>query len=112
MLTLHTRLKEQRPNITRLYKELKNEESKPQSKDREGTDLDWLEFELYFRGDLLGGDCQVRALVMTIGLDLPKQILEAQIEALKPENLENEDVGVMIRNDIPKKSSEPTPMEL
>nr|GFA25329.1 putative reverse transcriptase domain-containing protein [Tanacetum cinerariifolium] len=34
---------------------------------------------------------QVRALVMTIGLDLPKQILEAQIEALKPENLENED---------------------
>ncbi|GKB42387.1 putative reverse transcriptase domain-containing protein [Tanacetum coccineum] len=37
---------------------------------------------------------RVRALVMTIGLDLPKQILEAQIEALKPENLENEDVGV------------------
>ncbi|GJX43929.1 putative reverse transcriptase domain-containing protein [Tanacetum coccineum] len=36
---------------------------------------------------------RVRALVMTIGLDLPKQILEAQIEALKPENLENEDVG-------------------
>ncbi|GKE00076.1 putative reverse transcriptase domain-containing protein [Tanacetum coccineum] len=31
---------------------------------------------------------RVRALVMTIGLDLPKQILEAQIEALKPENLE------------------------
>nr|GEX95685.1 putative reverse transcriptase domain-containing protein [Tanacetum cinerariifolium] len=28
---------------------------------------------------------RVRALVMTIGLDLPKQILEAQIEALKPE---------------------------
>nr|GEY86108.1 putative reverse transcriptase domain-containing protein [Tanacetum cinerariifolium] len=38
---------------------------------------------------------RVRALVMTIGLDLPKQILEAQIEALKPENLEKEDVGVM-----------------
>nr|GEX63340.1 putative reverse transcriptase domain-containing protein [Tanacetum cinerariifolium] len=34
---------------------------------------------------------RVRSLVMTIGLDLPKQILEAQIEALKPENLENED---------------------
>ncbi|GKE49080.1 putative reverse transcriptase domain-containing protein [Tanacetum coccineum] len=32
---------------------------------------------------------------MTIGLDLPKQILEAQIEALKPENLENENVGVL-----------------
>nr|GEW97004.1 reverse transcriptase domain-containing protein [Tanacetum cinerariifolium] len=28
---------------------------------------------------------------MNIGLDLPKQILEAQIKALKPENLENED---------------------
>ncbi|GJT43634.1 putative reverse transcriptase domain-containing protein [Tanacetum coccineum] len=49
----------------------------------------------------------VRALVMTIGLDLPKRILEAQIEALKPENLENEDVGGMIRNDIPKEKLEP-----
>ncbi|GJU23536.1 putative reverse transcriptase domain-containing protein [Tanacetum coccineum] len=29
----------------------------------------------------------VRALVMTISLDLPKQILKAHIEALKPENL-------------------------
>ncbi|GKE27545.1 putative reverse transcriptase domain-containing protein, partial [Tanacetum coccineum] len=38
----------------------------------------------------------VRALVMTIGLDLPKQILEAQIEARKPENLESEDVGGML----------------
>nr|GEZ17903.1 putative reverse transcriptase domain-containing protein [Tanacetum cinerariifolium] len=36
---------------------------------------------------------RVRALVMTISLNLPKQILEAQIEALKPENLEKEDVG-------------------
>nr|GEV76163.1 putative reverse transcriptase domain-containing protein [Tanacetum cinerariifolium] len=35
---------------------------------------------------------RVRALVMIIGLDLPKQILEAQIKALKPDNLENEDV--------------------
>nr|GEX58935.1 hypothetical protein [Tanacetum cinerariifolium] len=34
---------------------------------------------------------RVRAFVMTTGLDLLKQILEAQIEALKPENLENED---------------------
>ncbi|GJT05528.1 putative reverse transcriptase domain-containing protein [Tanacetum coccineum] len=50
---------------------------------------------------------QVRALVMTIGLDLPKRILEAQIEALKPENLENEDVGGMIRKDIPKEKLEP-----
>ncbi|GKB76501.1 putative reverse transcriptase domain-containing protein [Tanacetum coccineum] len=36
---------------------------------------------------------QVRVLVMTIGLNLPIQILEAQIEARKPENLKNEDVG-------------------
>nr|GEX43290.1 putative reverse transcriptase domain-containing protein [Tanacetum cinerariifolium] len=49
----------------------------------------------------------VRALVMTIGLDLPKQILEAQIEALKPENLENKDVGGMIKKDIPKEKLEP-----
>ncbi|GJU50346.1 putative reverse transcriptase domain-containing protein [Tanacetum coccineum] len=45
---------------------------------------------------------RVRALVMTIGLDLPKRILEAQIEAQKPENLVNEDVGGIIRRDIPK----------
>ncbi|GJR82508.1 putative reverse transcriptase domain-containing protein [Tanacetum coccineum] len=44
---------------------------------------------------------RVRALVMTIGLDLPKRILEAQIEAQKPENLVNEDVGGIIRRDIP-----------
>ncbi|GKD85756.1 putative reverse transcriptase domain-containing protein [Tanacetum coccineum] len=36
---------------------------------------------------------RVRALVMTIGLDFPKQILEAQIEAQKPENIKNENVG-------------------
>nr|GEV65413.1 reverse transcriptase domain-containing protein [Tanacetum cinerariifolium] len=50
---------------------------------------------------------QVRALVMTIGLDLPRQILEAQIEALKAENIEKEDVGGMIRKDIPKEKLEP-----
>ncbi|GKE69764.1 putative reverse transcriptase domain-containing protein [Tanacetum coccineum] len=44
---------------------------------------------------------------MTISLDLPKQILEAQIEALKPKNLEKEDVGGMIRKDIPKERLEP-----
>ncbi|GJV82994.1 putative reverse transcriptase domain-containing protein [Tanacetum coccineum] len=48
-----------------------------------------------------------RALVMTIGLDLPKQILNAQTEAQKPENLKNEDVGGMIRKDIPKEKLEP-----
>ncbi|GJU60541.1 putative reverse transcriptase domain-containing protein [Tanacetum coccineum] len=56
----------------------------------------WLEFNL-----------RVRALVMTIGLNLPKRILEAQIEAQKPENLVNEDVGGMIRKDIPKEKLEP-----
>nr|GEV21422.1 retrotransposon protein, putative, Ty3-gypsy subclass [Tanacetum cinerariifolium] len=39
---------------------------------------------------------KVRALVMTIGLDLPKQVLEAQTEARKPENLKSEDVGGML----------------
>ncbi|GJZ37266.1 putative reverse transcriptase domain-containing protein [Tanacetum coccineum] len=50
---------------------------------------------------------RVRALVMTIGLDLPKQILNAQTEAQKPENLKNEDVGGMIRKDIAKEKLEP-----
>nr|GEY86051.1 retrotransposon protein, putative, Ty3-gypsy subclass [Tanacetum cinerariifolium] len=49
----------------------------------------------------------VRALVMTISLVLPKQILAAQIEALKPENLKKEDEGGMIRTDIPKERLEP-----
>ncbi|GJS92820.1 putative reverse transcriptase domain-containing protein [Tanacetum coccineum] len=43
---------------------------------------------------------------MTIGLDLPKQILEAQIEARKPENLENEDVGGVGCHDMLPKSSQ------
>ncbi|GKB15947.1 hypothetical protein Tco_0849870 [Tanacetum coccineum] len=49
---------------------------------------------------------RVRALVMTIGLDLPKQILNAHTEAQKPENLKHEDVGGMIRKDIPKEKLE------
>ncbi|GKB21515.1 putative reverse transcriptase domain-containing protein [Tanacetum coccineum] len=44
---------------------------------------------------------------MTISLDLPKQILNAQTKAQKPENLKNEDVGGMIRKDIPKEKLEP-----
>nr|GEV68115.1 reverse transcriptase domain-containing protein [Tanacetum cinerariifolium] len=48
----------------------------------------------------------VRALVMTIGLDIPRQILKAHIEALKPENLEKEDISGMIRKDIPKEKFE------
>ncbi|GKA65354.1 putative reverse transcriptase domain-containing protein, partial [Tanacetum coccineum] len=50
---------------------------------------------------------RVRALVMTVGLDLPKQILNSQTEAQKLENLKNEDVGGMIRKDIPKEKLEP-----
>ncbi|GKE15589.1 putative reverse transcriptase domain-containing protein, partial [Tanacetum coccineum] len=50
---------------------------------------------------------RVRALVMTIGLNLPKQILEAQIEALKPENLAAEDVGGMLRQDLSKERLKP-----
>ncbi|GJZ80293.1 putative reverse transcriptase domain-containing protein [Tanacetum coccineum] len=44
---------------------------------------------------------------MNIGLDLLKQILEAQIEAQKPENFKNKDVGGIIRKDIPKEKLEP-----
>ncbi|GJV22572.1 putative reverse transcriptase domain-containing protein [Tanacetum coccineum] len=42
---------------------------------------------------------RVRALVMTIGLNLPKQILNAQTGARKPKNIKNEDVrGMLIEN--------------
>ncbi|GJW01356.1 putative reverse transcriptase domain-containing protein [Tanacetum coccineum] len=50
---------------------------------------------------------RVRALVLTIGLNLHKKNLEAQIEAQKPKNIKNEDVGGMIRKDIPKEKLEP-----
>nr|GFD05329.1 putative reverse transcriptase domain-containing protein [Tanacetum cinerariifolium] len=33
---------------------------------------------------------------MTIGLDLPRQILNAQTEARKPDNIKKEDVGGML----------------
>ncbi|GKD96896.1 putative reverse transcriptase domain-containing protein, partial [Tanacetum coccineum] len=36
---------------------------------------------------------RVQALVMTIGLDLPKQVLDAQTETRKLENIKNKDVG-------------------
>nr|GEV02491.1 putative reverse transcriptase domain-containing protein [Tanacetum cinerariifolium] len=39
---------------------------------------------------------RVRSLVMTIGLDLPKQILNAQTKTRKPENIKKEDVGGML----------------
>ncbi|GJX06056.1 reverse transcriptase domain-containing protein [Tanacetum coccineum] len=40
---------------------------------------------------------RVRALVMTIGLDLPSRILEAQKEAIRVENLEAEDISGMLK---------------
>nr|GEZ20803.1 putative reverse transcriptase domain-containing protein [Tanacetum cinerariifolium] len=39
---------------------------------------------------------RVRALVMTIGLDLPRKILNVQTEARKPKNIKEEDVGGML----------------
>ncbi|GKA72643.1 putative reverse transcriptase domain-containing protein [Tanacetum coccineum] len=50
---------------------------------------------------------RVRVLVMTIGLNLPKQILEAQTEALKPENLIAKDVEGMLRQGLTKEKLEP-----
>ncbi|GKG42952.1 hypothetical protein Tco_0479636 [Tanacetum coccineum] len=41
---------------------------------------------------------QVRALVMTIGLNLPARILNAQVEARKEENYGTEDLRGMIKN--------------
>nr|GEX48613.1 reverse transcriptase domain-containing protein [Tanacetum cinerariifolium] len=40
---------------------------------------------------------RVQALVMTIGLDLPRQILNAQTKARKLENIKEEDVGGVVR---------------
>ncbi|GJY30887.1 hypothetical protein Tco_0414382 [Tanacetum coccineum] len=40
---------------------------------------------------------RVRTLVITIGLDLPSQILEAQKEAVKTKNIEDEDIGGMLK---------------
>ncbi|GKG09786.1 hypothetical protein Tco_0338532, partial [Tanacetum coccineum] len=39
---------------------------------------------------------RVRALFITIGLELPKQIMNDQIEARKPENLKTKYVGGML----------------
>nr|GEU62864.1 putative reverse transcriptase domain-containing protein [Tanacetum cinerariifolium] len=43
---------------------------------------------------------RVQALVMTIGLDLPNQILKAQTKAQKPDNIKNEDVGGMLIENV------------
>ncbi|GKF32332.1 putative reverse transcriptase domain-containing protein, partial [Tanacetum coccineum] len=45
---------------------------------------------------------RVRALVMTIGLNLPNQILSAQLEARKEENFINEYLHVMINKLEPR----------
>ncbi|GJZ88416.1 putative reverse transcriptase domain-containing protein [Tanacetum coccineum] len=45
---------------------------------------------------------RVRALVMTIGLNLPKQILNAQTEVMKEENFMNEDLQGMINKLEPR----------
>ncbi|GJS80930.1 putative reverse transcriptase domain-containing protein [Tanacetum coccineum] len=50
---------------------------------------------------------RVRALVMIMGLNLPKNILEAQTKALNPENLSAEDGGGMLRKHLPKEKLEP-----
>nr|GEX67461.1 putative reverse transcriptase domain-containing protein [Tanacetum cinerariifolium] len=50
---------------------------------------------------------RVQALVMKMGLNLPKKILEAQTEALKLENLSAEDVGGMLRKDLLREKLEP-----
>nr|GEU61408.1 putative reverse transcriptase domain-containing protein [Tanacetum cinerariifolium] len=50
---------------------------------------------------------RVQDLIMTMGLNLPKKILEAQTKALKPKNLSAEDVGGMIRKDLPKEKLKP-----
>nr|GEX87271.1 putative reverse transcriptase domain-containing protein [Tanacetum cinerariifolium] len=50
---------------------------------------------------------RVQALVITMALNLPKEILEAQTEALKPENLSAEDVGGMLRKHHPKEKLKP-----
>nr|GEW32553.1 hypothetical protein [Tanacetum cinerariifolium] len=48
---------------------------------------------------------------MTIGLDLPKQILEAQTGARKPENLSAEDVGGMLIENL-RESDNPSKEKL
>nr|GEV79095.1 reverse transcriptase domain-containing protein [Tanacetum cinerariifolium] len=65
----------------------------------------WLLLEIY-RG--IHENCQINDEAYSEGNQVRLgQILEAQIKALRPENLEKEDVGGMIRKDIPKEKLEP-----
>nr|GFB25495.1 reverse transcriptase domain-containing protein [Tanacetum cinerariifolium] len=50
---------------------------------------------------------RVQALVMIMGLNLPKKILEAQTEALKLGNLSAEDIEGMLKKDLPREKLEP-----
>ncbi|GJX56795.1 hypothetical protein Tco_0286692 [Tanacetum coccineum] len=45
---------------------------------------------------------RVRALVMTIGLDLPSRIIEAQKEAIKIENIKAEDISGTLKKCKPR----------
>nr|GEV07059.1 hypothetical protein [Tanacetum cinerariifolium] len=56
---------------------------------------------------VLSRPLRVQAIVMKMGLNLPKKILEAQTEALKSENLSAEDIRGMLRKDLPKEKLEP-----
>ncbi|GJX02535.1 putative reverse transcriptase domain-containing protein [Tanacetum coccineum] len=51
-------------------------------------------------------DCDIRYYSRKANL-VADALSQAQIEALKPENLENEDVGGRIRKDVPKEKLEP-----
>nr|GEW98428.1 putative reverse transcriptase domain-containing protein [Tanacetum cinerariifolium] len=55
---------------------------------------------------------RVRTLVITIGLDLPMQILNAQTKARKPENIRKEDVGgLLVQPKIPEWKWDNTTMD-
>ncbi|GKD28043.1 putative reverse transcriptase domain-containing protein, partial [Tanacetum coccineum] len=73
------------------------------------TDLDQKELNMRqcFWLELLSDyDCDIRYHPGKANV-VADALSQAQIEALKPENLENEDVGGMIRKDIPKEKLEP-----
>nr|GFB45827.1 putative reverse transcriptase domain-containing protein [Tanacetum cinerariifolium] len=55
---------------------------------------------------------RVQTLVITIGLDLPRKILNGQTEARKPENIKKEDVGgMLVENSKDPKKARPEKLE-